>query len=328
MEKKIKYRTLFMMIFIIAFFGIFFLYEVNSYIDSKLHNTLSYKKSFEVKLFNETLKHNTEMYTRRVDKILSDEGVTEAFSSQNRELLYTKTINQFKQFQKENKYIKIFTFRLADGTAFLRVHKPKMFGDSLNKNRKIIIDTNRDKNRKYGFEVGKLKMTYRVVTPIFKGKKYLGCVELGIEPERFMSIVNQIVPLKYALVVRNGVNDIMLHKIENIRSSSYILVKEDDFFQNILDKIAIYERKLINIGDKKFEVDANMVLKNHNNEVQAFFLTVSDITDEINQASNLKKVLAGTIVFSMILLVILLNYSLFKISLLLYLKPLHIFLHE
>jgi len=53
-----------------------------------------------------------------------------------------------------------------------------MFGDALNKKRKIITDTNIEKKRNYGFEVGKLKMTYRIVTPIFKDGNYIGSVEL------------------------------------------------------------------------------------------------------------------------------------------------------
>jgi len=288
-EKRIKYQTLAVVILIITLFGLFFIYEVNKYVDEKLQDTLSYKKSFEVKLFNHTLHHHSGMYTRRIDRLLSDKTILEAFASKNRELLLNKTIGAFKQFQKENSYIKIFTFRLPDGTAFLRVHKPEMFGDALNKKRKIIIDTNIDKSRKYGFEIGKLKMTYRIVTPIFKDNKYLGLVELGVEPEGFMKIVNHIIPLNYALVVKEDMRDIMLNKPNISSKNGYVLAKSNKLFQNILDKIAINERKFITIEGKKLAIDANMVLKDHNGTIEAFFLTIGDITDDINKAAYLKK---------------------------------------
>ena len=309
-EKKIKYQALIIMMLIISTFGLFFLYEVNYYVDNKVQDTLTYKKSFEIKLFNETLKHHRMMYTRRIDKILSRKFVVDAFATQDREALLQSTIGAFTQFKKENPYIKIFTFRLPDGSAFLRVHKPEMFGDSLNTKRKIIIDANHDQSRKVGFEIGKLKMTYRIVTPIFKDKVYLGLVELGVEPEGFIKIVNKIIPLKYALVVHNSMQDIMLGKTPTISNHAYVLATKNQFFQNILNKVSINDRTIIEIKDNKFAVDTNMILKDHNEKVQAFFLTIQNITSDINKASSLKRNLFIFIILSMIFLWVVLNYYL------------------
>ena len=50
------------------------------------------------------------------------------------------------------------------------------------------------------YEVGKLKMTYRIVTPIFKDGDYVGLVEFGIEPKAFMSVVDDIVVV-YCVII-------------------------------------------------------------------------------------------------------------------------------
>ncbi len=308
-EKKIKYRTLGVLIFIIFGFGIFILYQVNSYIDTNFKHTLKDHQAKEKKLFDKILKQHSKMYANRIDYLLSDNSLVDAFASKDRDLLFTKTISTFKQFQKENKYIKILTFRLQDGSTFLRVHKPKMFGDSLNKKRKIIIDTNNDKQRKLGFEIGKLKMTYRIVTPIFKDGNYLGLVEFGIEPEAFMKVLSNVVDLRYALVVRKDNMKVVFEDFEEISKDTYTLMSNDKLFIDIFNKIKIKDHTFITLGDKELAIDANLVLKDHKDKVQAYFITIDDITYKINKASDLKQSLTISILISMILLILLLNYS-------------------
>ncbi|MEA1955434.1 MAG: cache domain-containing protein, partial [Campylobacterota bacterium] len=106
------------------------------------------------------------------------------------------------------------SFRLTDGSTFLRVHKPKMYGDKLNKKRKIILDTISTQKRQCGFEVGKLKMTYRVVTPIFYNNELVGVVEIGIEPEFITQRINKVFSSKSGLVIKKDFKSISLDKTQ------------------------------------------------------------------------------------------------------------------
>ncbi|MCD6172398.1 MAG: EAL domain-containing protein [Sulfurimonas sp.] len=308
-ENKIKYRTLAVFISIVLSFGAFVLYKINYCLDDKLNESLDYKNSLETKLFNKIVSQHSKKYAKWIDILLKDDAVTEAFSLRQRDLLYEKTIDTFKEFQKDNSFVKIFTFRLPDGSAFLRVHKPKMFGDALNKKRKIITDTNIEKKRNYGFEVGKLKMTYRIVTPIFKDGNYIGSVEFGIEPEVFMKVMSAVVNLNYALVVRKGMQDVMLKQKVAIIKDDYLLFSEDEFFKKVFKIISVKDRIFINFKDKKFAVDTNLFLKDHKGNIQAFFLTSDDITDKVASSNSLKQTLTLLILFTIIITILILNYS-------------------
>lgn len=309
-EKKIKYITLSLLMLIISCFGYVIIYKVHDYIDNNMKYTLNYQKVFESKIFNEMIEHHSEEYSERIDNFLKDDTVLKAFSLRQRELLYTKSIDTFREFTGGNSNINIFTFRLPDGSVFLRVHKPEMFGDQLNVKRKIISDTNIVKKRQYGFEIDKLKMTYRIVTPIFKDNKYLGLVELGISPEAFVKTLNEVNNLKYALVIHKYMSDVMIKKISKISKNDYQLVSEDKFFQNIFRKISVKERMFISLNDKHYAIDANLILRDHNGNIQAFYLTSVDVTEEVNKEAQLKWLLFGIIIIGILLSGLILNYSL------------------
>ena len=309
LENRIKYQTLAVLFFLIAGSGYFLFYNVGDYIDSRLHDKLEYKKEIEKKKFNLILQDILELYSKRIDRMLSDETLIDAFALRQRELVYEKTVQQFKQFQKESKYIKIFSFRLPDGSAFLRVHKPEMYGDALNKKRKIIIDTNKQKIRNFGFEIGKLKMTYRIVTPIFKGDKYLGLVEFGIEPEVFMQKLSAGSNLNYALVVKKEMQDVMLKKVESVSKDNFALINGNEFFKNIFQTLSIKDHTFININNRDYVIEANLVLTDHKGDVQAYFITADDITDDVIEAKKLKQVLIIMMVLTVLLVMLLLNFS-------------------
>jgi hypothetical protein len=258
--------------------------------------TLNHQKVFESKIFNEMIEHHSEEYSERIDNFLKDDTVLKAFSLRQRELLYTKSIDTFREFTEGNSNINIFTFRLPDGSVFLRVHKPEMFGDQLNVKRKMISDTNIVKKRQYGFEIGKLKMTYRIVTPIFKDNKYLGLVELGISPEAFMKTLNEINDLNHALVIRKSMSDVMIKKINAISKDDYLLISENKLFQKVFKKKSANERIFYNLNNRHYAIDTNLVLKDHKGNIQAFYLTSVDVTEEINKEAQLKWLLFGIII--------------------------------
>lgn len=309
LENKIKYQTLLALFFLVAGSGYFLFYNVSNYIDLRLYDELEYKKGIEKKKFNAVLQNISKLYSKRIDRILSDKTLLDAFASRQRKLLYSKTVQQFKQFQKENKYIKIFTFRLPDGSTFLRVHKPEMYGDALNKKRKIIIDTNKQKTRNLGFEIGKLKMTYRIVTPIFQDDKYLGLVEFGVEPESFMQRLSTVSNLDYALVVKKEMQSVMLKQVESVSKNNFALINGSEFFKNIFQTLSIENHTFINVDNKDYVIEANLILTDHKGNIQAYFITADDITDDLAEARDLKQLLIMVTVLTILLVVLLLNLS-------------------
>ena len=136
-------------------------------INDDINSDITIQRDCIHKTFNLFLNNLQEDISIKSDYMLSIPDVTKAFQQRDREKLYSLVKDSYVQMTLQNKYVKIMTFRLNDGSAFLRVHKPEMFGDAISNKRKVILDTIATQKRQYGFEVGKLKMSYRIVTPIF-----------------------------------------------------------------------------------------------------------------------------------------------------------------
>jgi len=196
------------------------------------------------------------------------------------ELLY-KT---YKQYKKDDRFLKIMTFRLVDGSTFLRVHKPKMFGDKLNQKRTIILDTARLQKRLFGFEIGKLKMSYRIVTPIFYKNKYIGLVEVGISTKKFTKGISDLFDIKNALVVRSGDIGISSAKHQYFRQGNFSLVNGNKMFKKIfkLSATKYKDKKSFLFTDDENENDYfvvnNLHLLNQNNQVVAKILLAYDMS--------------------------------------------------
>lgn len=273
-EKNIK-RTILTLIFIILVVSgsIITFYQYNL-IKNDIQSDIDIQDKFVHKSFAFFLKELKEDITFKSNYLLAPNEVREAFANRDREKLYSLIANStYKRMISKNKRIKIVTFRLLDGSTFLRVHKPEMFGDSLNKKRKIILDTIATQKRQYGFEVGKLKMTYRVVTPIFYENKFVGVVEVGVEPEYVIDKINQITKVESALLIRRQDIDISLEKKTFQSINQFYLARGDQHFKEKLNDISLKQKYVeITYDGTTYLIDTDVNLYNHKDEVAAKIL--------------------------------------------------------
>ncbi len=267
-------------------------------LDINVHNT------FDV--FLNQIKKEISMKT---DAILKVDKLSEAFALKDRETLLKQVTPFYKRMSEQNPYLKIMTFRLVDGSTFLRVHKPSMFGDTLNKKRKIIIDTNRLKKRHYGFEVGKLKMTYRIVTPIFYKNEHVGLVEIGIEPEYITDKLDKLFKIKEALLVKKDAIDISLNRVENRAISNFVLARGDKLFRNHLKDITLEQDVTITTAENKnYIIDSDLNLYDHKDKVAAKLLLAYDIDNYLHGVDTIIKNMIVRMFILMFILIFVLNY--------------------
>ncbi len=312
-ESKVKFKLMLTIFFIFIFSGAFIVYNQYQDLNSNVFNQMEklnqlVKQNYIVRL--EKLKETTSVQT---DVMLSKEGLAEAFANGDREKLYQYSKHFYTYFQKQNKYLKIMTFRLQDGTTFLRTHKPEMYGDKLNKSRKIIIATNETQKRQYGFEIGKLKMTYRVVTPIFYNNKHIGLVEFGIDPEYLTKDLEDIFQTKYALIVKKDDTQVLLDKSKIEKSQNnhgYVLAKSDEIFKKLFYKVDIKQQKnIIDFNDTKYSIYTNIDLLDYENKSTAKILLAYDMKSYIEKTNQL--FLNSVIKISIMIIVVfmVLNYG-------------------
>ena len=81
---------------------------------------------------------------------------------------------------KQRYGVKQFQFHLPDARSFLRVHKPKKFGDNLSSFRHTVVQVNDTRKPIHGIEKGVAGLGIRGVVPIESGGRHLGSVEFGL----------------------------------------------------------------------------------------------------------------------------------------------------
>ncbi len=122
--------------------------------------------------------HTLFVDNSRVSAILAEARSASA-SRQNelRQELFGYTGKVFETLKQLD--INIFFFHLPDSIAFLRVHEPDHYGDSLRAVRESVNMAQRERSKIIAFEVGKYNSGFRTIYPIFHEREFAGTVEIA-----------------------------------------------------------------------------------------------------------------------------------------------------
>jgi diguanylate cyclase (GGDEF)-like protein len=277
LPKKIKYYTLLIILFVITVswvIGYLFLeYELRISVNKEFHRMSDSTRG----LFIINMKHESKDLENKLEKIISINGLSKAVADKNYDKIDSIVKPQYDNIQLLQK-INILTFRSPDGITLYRAHKREFFGDKLNKKRKLIVDTNTFKRSLKGFEVGKLDTTFRITKPIFHNNKYVGSVELGISPIKFIKDLSSVFKVDIGIAIDKSLLNLMLNKTIIHKDGKYALVKGN----NSLKKHFVHKH---DIGEGTYQVDMSIPLKNHLEEVLGYLVVGYNIS-EIKQNNN------------------------------------------
>jgi len=93
-----------------------------------------------------------------------------------------------------------FYFHDTSRVNLLRVHQPSRFGDIIN--RFTLLAAEKTQDISYGIELGPLgTFTLRVVSPVYKGEKLLGYIELGEEIENILLDLKQVAEVDFFIII-------------------------------------------------------------------------------------------------------------------------------
>lgn len=107
--------------------------------------------------------------------------VQQHFADGNRDELAAMLVPSFKVLKQNKEYAaRQFQFHLPPATSFLRVHKPKKFGDDLSSFRKTVVQTNGSQKPVRGLEKGVAGLGVRGMVPVFNGAQHVGSLEFGM----------------------------------------------------------------------------------------------------------------------------------------------------
>jgi HAMP domain-containing protein len=139
-------------------------------------------------VYNSILANDTKMLSAAVNTFSDDESYKQIYAQHDRDKLTKAGENLFKT--NHDKFsITHFYFIDNDGTCFLRLHKPELFGDAIN--RKTFLKAKETGDVASGLELGKTAFALRVVAPYVHRGYRIGFVEMGEEIEHFDQIVKK-----------------------------------------------------------------------------------------------------------------------------------------
>ena len=114
--------------------------------------------------------------------------------------LYRWLYPQYEAMKTHN--ILQLQFHEADGTSFLRFHKPDRHGDNLLDLRQSVRIANAEKRTVQGFETGKVRSGFRYVYPISWQGRHIGSVEVGVTIKGIRDAMAELDPQReYAFVL-------------------------------------------------------------------------------------------------------------------------------
>ncbi|MFA6900208.1 MAG: cache domain-containing protein [Desulfurivibrionaceae bacterium] len=150
-----------------------------------------------------------------------------------RNALYTLLLPSYTNLGQE--YFRQVHYHFADGTSFLRMHKPELFGDNLFALRPSVRLANTEKRQVEGFEVGREYHAFRHIFPLQKDGNHLGTVEVS-EPFYVVSkALRQVYPEEYFLLLKK---DLLLTRLTPKGLENYVgATLVDGYLQERADSV-------------------------------------------------------------------------------------------
>jgi PAS domain S-box-containing protein len=170
-------------------------------------------------------KYVLHSYRVKIRQVIDNSpAIREAFAGRKRGLLLDAALPVFRDLREENGHFHAWDFNLPDGTVFLRVQKPDLFGDNISESRSIIKNTHNTETQRSGYDVGKHGAIYWVTQPVYHEGEYVGAAEFGI-------LVTQLVE---ALVDKFGAEVAIIVKSSRWNQATFIKKGYRHFGENVL----------------------------------------------------------------------------------------------
>ncbi|QGG46749.1 ATP-binding protein [Heliorestis convoluta] len=156
-----------------------------------------------------------------------------------RERLKEKVDDLYEEL--ENYHFRQLHFHLKDGTSFLRMHRPELYGDNLFSVRETIRIANQELRESIGFEEGRIYNGYRFVFPLFYQGEHVGSVETSISFGSIIHMLDQLFGNYSTFIIKKSVVEDTVFSQEQ---SNYIDsdIHEDYFYDRYIIEERFYEK--------------------------------------------------------------------------------------
>ena len=308
-EKNFKNRVLtvaLLLTSIFVFLSVTFIYIVQK---NNIENT---KREFQDTLINsikQTIDGTVHTYSVLAKTVLETTKAKELMKEEKREELYSLMESKWKTWNSENPEFKIMLFHRADGTVFLRMHKPEVYNDYLSDVRPMVKAAHEQKRVLIGYETGKYSTVFRVLTPIFYQGEYLGSLDFGINPNYIVEKINKFKQHHGTLFIKD--ENLKLFKREStFKLNDYSLQSKidketEELLKALPSSYSFKKEEKLRVNHGYHSTYAYSV-KDYRNLEKAQMLFFYDTTD----SENFQKYFIGILVITSLLFIVLMFFLL------------------
>ena len=304
LKKKIILLFLVTMMLTVAFFALYFYNSTRKLISESEENF----ETIVTTSIAQEIEDNLSYTETNVKSVVDNPTVQELFAKRDREGLYKYLLPSYESV-KEN--FPQAHFHLPDSVSFLRMNKPKKFGDSLKDFRFTVNEANSSKKTVKGIEAGVSGLGFRVVMPVFYEGTHIGSFEYGKELEH-----------KFLETLKSSYHgDFTLYQLDEKGTkfiSSTVSENEIEFpYPDKIDRIKNGESFFIT-SDDKLTNNYFLPLKSFDGKVLGFLQFIDDRSKIVAQEKGIFQNLLIVVILLLIALPIVAMLFLTRVF-----KPLH-----
>ena len=229
------------------------------------------------------VNHYIRDYEHLINRLIKTENVSELIKLKDRNGLYKLFRKKWELWVAEEPNLEIMQFHLADGTSFLRMHKPEKFGDKISNERPMLKEIHVSHKTLVAYENGRYSNVYRIIAPIFdKAGEYIGALEFGINPIFILNSVYEINKFHGMMFIKDENLALYSHS-NNMNIHGYSLQSQlSPELQKIYEQLHILGKidnnMIISCDDKKYRT-YTFVLKDYQNKDAVKIIFFQNITN-------------------------------------------------
>jgi len=313
---NVKNRALFLVCLIILFLSGFLLEEGISHFNAEIDNAVQEQEKIIDGITRDIKEYSFKGYLFKIKHFVEENDMLrQAFADRDRELLYHLSLLEYRYLHGENMYFHAMDFNLPDGTVFLRVQKPELFGDNIMDSRPIVAEVHNTLEQRFGFDIGKHGAIFWVVQPIVHNGEYLGLVEFGIEVKQLEKALAESLGSEVTSILKANQwqkAELVEHGFQEY--DDYVLMTSGKtLFDQVAQEVdlSLLEDQKVDIEGRNYVLHSCSLLDDYRGERIGRLMLFQDITNQVLKKKTyiLHTVLLTTSVLAASLVVIYFSFN-------------------
>ncbi len=244
MNKSIVTRFIFVYIFFLLTITTIFYFNYQKTIENHFQKTTKesfseYKAVYDRNKQIADLIFQSEINTNKILTIFKDAYLSNKEQRDEiRKELYEELKEKYYKLKAFN--LRQLHFHLPNNDSFLRMHRPKKYGDNLSHIRETVRYVNQNKKYIHGFEEGRIFNGFRFIYPLFFRNMHIGSVEISFNSLAMIKAIKETYNKNSHFLIKKDVVDKKLFEDEK---SNYIQSQYKEFYYE--KEIVSYHKPLL-----------------------------------------------------------------------------------